>query len=507
MSYPPTDPNGYYQALGLALGASPDDIKSAYRIRAKQVHPDHNTSADAKLEFQRIVEAYGYLRDPKRKAVYDDLCENRVLPAVSHGHNSAVSALAPIACSRCGRITAQPRYIVFQQVRSYFLTSRRSAIEGIFCRDCADRTAIQASSVTWRCGWWSPIGPFLSIFALLVNLLGGMKPRADNARLLLHQANAFLRRGDRDVARSLALQARPYAREPAYANQIASLLRTVEGSGRSLHNRWHDLGTAFAVQLLPLLALPILLASLVLLLTSVGSPAAPPREPAATADIAARAAVEGEIRHVAVDLLKLRQKPGPQEPVLALLDRFTTVQVIEKVGDTEWVMIQTPTGSSGYVPVRSLFAGSGAEPRQRWCAEQSGSLPESGAVLLRRTSGEHRLRVVNNLRRDAVVKLKALSTNSTLLSFFIPSGADVSIASVPEGAFRVIYAFGERYSRGCGIFLKNMETLVVPTALTIRPASGRGAGRLIVPELTLAPAGPQPTAPRPVAAEAYLRDD
>jgi hypothetical protein len=502
MTYPPTDPNGYYQALGLAPGASPDDIKTAYRVRAKQVHPDHNTSIDAKLEFQRIVEAYGYLRDPKRKAAYDDLCENRVLGADPHKGSSGTASLAPIPCGQCGRITAQPRYVVFQQVKSFLLTARRTAIEGIFCRDCADRAAIRASTVTWRCGWWSPHGPLVSVYALAVNLFGGLKPHADNARLLIHQANAFLRRGDRDVARSLAVQARDYARDPTYAKQVETILQSVEGSGRLLHNRWKDFGTVFAVQLLPLLALPLLVAALILLLTTGGSPAAP-RELAATADISARPAVEGEIRHVAIDALKLRQGPSPQEPVLVLLDRFTTVRVMENAAGSEWVKIQTPTGASGYAQARSLYAGAGIEPRQRWCAEQSGATPDPGAVLMKRTSGEYRLRVLNDLKQDAVVKLKSLSTNSTLLSFFVPAGADVSIASVPEGAYRVIYAYGERYSRGCGIFLKDMETLVIPTALTIRSIKNRTRP----PELTLAPAGPEPHQPRPVVAEAYLRDD
>lgn len=506
MTYPPTDPNGYYQALGLAPGASPDDIKTAYRVRAKQVHPDHNTSIDAKLEFQRIVEAYGYLRDPKRKAAYDDLCENRVLPSAPHRQANGTASLAPIPCGDCGRITAQPRYVVFQQVRSFLVTARRTAIEGIFCRDCADRAAIRASTVTWRCGWWSPHGPLVSIYALMVNLFGGTKPAADNARLLIHQANAFLRRGNSDVARSLAVQARIYAREPAYAKQVETILQSAGGTGRLLHNRWKDFGTVFAVQLLPLLALPMLVAALILLLSTGDSPAAP-RVVAASADIAGRPAVEGEIRHVAADYLKLRERPGPQEPVLVLLDRFTTVRVVEAVAESEWVKIQTPTGASGYAQTRSLFAGAGIEPRRRWCADQSGATPDPGAVLMRRTSGEHRLRVLNELKHDAVVKLKSLSTNSTLLSFFVPAGADVSIASVPEGAYRVIYAFGERYSRGCGIFLEDMQTLVVPTALTIRPVKGRQATRVSVPELALKPAGPQPNQPRPVVAEAYLRDD
>jgi molecular chaperone DnaJ len=62
----------YYEILGLSRGASEKDIKSAFRRLAKDCHPDRNggdKSAEAK--FKELNEAYEALRDPQKRAAYD----------------------------------------------------------------------------------------------------------------------------------------------------------------------------------------------------------------------------------------------------------------------------------------------------------------------------------------------------------------------------------------------------------------------------------------------------
>lgn len=51
----------YYQILGLPVGASKEQIKSAYRKLAMKYHPDVNPTASAKNKFLEIIEAYEYL--------------------------------------------------------------------------------------------------------------------------------------------------------------------------------------------------------------------------------------------------------------------------------------------------------------------------------------------------------------------------------------------------------------------------------------------------------------
>lgn len=61
----------YYEVLGVAKGASADEIKSAYRKLARKHHPDIDKSAGAAERFKEIGEAYQVLSDPQKKGAYD----------------------------------------------------------------------------------------------------------------------------------------------------------------------------------------------------------------------------------------------------------------------------------------------------------------------------------------------------------------------------------------------------------------------------------------------------
>ena len=62
----------YYDVLGLKKGASPDEIKKAYRTKAKELHPDRNAdNPQAENQFKEANEAYEVLKDADKKAAYD----------------------------------------------------------------------------------------------------------------------------------------------------------------------------------------------------------------------------------------------------------------------------------------------------------------------------------------------------------------------------------------------------------------------------------------------------
>jgi curved DNA-binding protein len=63
----------YYETMGVARDASPDDIKRAYRRLARKYHPDVSKEKDAEERFKEVGEAYEVLRDPEKRAAYDQL--------------------------------------------------------------------------------------------------------------------------------------------------------------------------------------------------------------------------------------------------------------------------------------------------------------------------------------------------------------------------------------------------------------------------------------------------
>jgi hypothetical protein len=252
------DPKGYYAVLQVAPNASAALIKAAYRHRAMELHPDRNKAPSATAEFQLLTLAYGVLIDSNQRAAYDTQAAV-VEPdrASKSGSSAAPPSHEPIACSVCSKITAQPRYAVFWEVKSFLVVSQRTPIQGIFCPSCAEKKSFRASGITWLLGWWGiPWGPIFSVHAILSNLVGGEKPALMNARILAYQAIAFGLRGHSNIAIGIAREGFKFAKkipknEPlreSLMNSLENILKSAAPNTPVMVNGWSRLNRPFYVQ-------------------------------------------------------------------------------------------------------------------------------------------------------------------------------------------------------------------------------------------------------------------
>ena len=66
----------YYEIIGVKKDATQAEIKRAYKKMARKFHPDVSKESDAEDKFKELGEAYEALKDPEKRAAYDQLGKN-----------------------------------------------------------------------------------------------------------------------------------------------------------------------------------------------------------------------------------------------------------------------------------------------------------------------------------------------------------------------------------------------------------------------------------------------
>lgn len=66
----------YYKIMGVARDVGQDELKRVYRRLARKYHPDVSKEANAEARFKEVQEAYEVLKDPQKRAAYDQLGSN-----------------------------------------------------------------------------------------------------------------------------------------------------------------------------------------------------------------------------------------------------------------------------------------------------------------------------------------------------------------------------------------------------------------------------------------------
>ena len=452
--HPLSDPLGYYSILGVGPLADSHEIKKAYQSLQNKLDGGIYSS-DHQDYFLKLTEAYRHLSTSQLRQDYDSTA---LCPTPTSLVDRDDPSPSPLHCMRCGCETVYPLFLILKKIKSTFFRSYEMQIQGLFCSHCADKTAIQASTFTWFLGWWNFRGMAQSFKAIINNLRGGYKPKGDNFLILLHQARAYLYQNKPELADQLLDISRRYSDSDAQENEIKKIAnRLIDRNHIPLSrlekarfkSQWTIFRYGTLVQALPLCALFLAVIGIVIVITFRQT------IPFAHSEIQYETVKPGEIRYSAVDLLKIRQNPTDTSPTLALLDRFTTVEIEET--SAGWARITAPSGISGYVKSRYLYAGSPLKSYLNWCIDEKGEPPKNGEILLRRQTGDRHLFIQNITNQDSLVRLKSLS-GKTLMSFFVASDNNIRIDNVPDEPLQFVFATGLYYSHACHIFLNSMKS-------------------------------------------------
>jgi len=468
------DPHGYYRVIGVAPHASRAAVIKLYRRRLREL--DAGRGPGGTQIRAAVDEAFRVLSNPVSRALYDTEDLTRAAPG-------APQRDAPVACGRCRKVSAQPRYVIFHQAIGRLTHVMHDRVQGIYCPRCARDVGLGCSLMTWFVGWWGlPNGPVAAVRAIWRNMRGGEMPPRANARLLAHQARAFADSGRPALARALAARAVELDRDGADTPALRQLADAGEGPPPVLHDPWRSLRLAAPLHLMPGVAAVAFV--LVVGPFSLGGGKAPAPGTTAGGTHVERPAGAGVLApgHVQAGGIVLHAGPGPDFPAVGKAPRLEGAVVVGPAKNG-WLPIRLG-GLMGFVPAAEMEAAEGAGALETWCLEHRGERPENGAVIQRTGGGHHALSAGNGLPGDAFLKLRD-AAGTTVAAIYLRAGERARVTDLPPGPFTAMYATGGDWSGACQTFVTDLKVYSLAGGIETRPGD-EGPEDEFDPVLTLA---------------------
>jgi hypothetical protein len=159
----------HFEILGVPVDATQEQIVAAYRVRARQLHPDTKPDATpaerARLTaaMAQLNEAWSVLRDPSSRAEYREVLER----GAPDEEEILVRMPADDECVMCG---SHPAVMVkFEHQRAWLFAANLWWTEARLCRDCGRALGRSSQNRTLWTGWWGLLAFFRNLGVVATN--------------------------------------------------------------------------------------------------------------------------------------------------------------------------------------------------------------------------------------------------------------------------------------------------------------------------------------------------
>ncbi len=370
------DALGYYQILGVDFDADDAQIKLNYRERAKQWHPDHNPSDEAKENFQKLAVAYDVISDEEKRLTYDLLCS-----AYPKEKFPAMFALK-VYKNRKGQFDLNVRAVSLWNVIGKIATADKRKTDEVCNYDEALREVFKTSAKNWLLGWWSPQALLYNIHALSANFNNIGSNTKENYQLLVHNALAYEQDNKKDYAFMSALQAGSYA-VPYQKELLKKLMDRLAVQPKLKLSPWNYLNLKLIQLIIPLIIVFVALIPFSVKVVSESDLLSyfdKKQEISYHQEVQFRTGgsmaddmVVGKIINIPVDITDasklvyltsdqpLMYGPADDFDVMKKLKKGTTVRITGISPDEIWYRVMLDEGEMGFLRKEHLKAGIGLE--------------------------------------------------------------------------------------------------------------------------------------------------